>query len=179
LGGVNRPVGDQGKTRPGSTGFSSLIHGSLDRVFTLASQAANPDPGNFSGLEIVHGAGGTCAVAFQDVPINLGGGDLGMTRETPGRWDIGAGFEQVRRERTGFGPKENPPVCGNHPEIKCAQDSIWNAESWIVGSNVTPHDLHHEYIGSQPCPQDKVVSRRRLVEGVRSPGCGPAASKPV
>jgi hypothetical protein len=45
LGGVNRRVGDQGKTRPGTTDFGNLVHETLDRVFTLASQAVNLDMG--------------------------------------------------------------------------------------------------------------------------------------
>ena len=45
LGGVNRPVGDQGDTRPGITDFGNLVHETLDRVFTLASQAVNLDVG--------------------------------------------------------------------------------------------------------------------------------------
>lgn len=57
LEGVNRPVGDQGKTRYGNKDFSDLVHESLDRVLTLASQAVNLELGNFYGLEIVPGLG--------------------------------------------------------------------------------------------------------------------------
>jgi hypothetical protein len=45
LGGVNRPVGDQGKTRPGITDFGDFVHETLDKVIMLASQAINLDLG--------------------------------------------------------------------------------------------------------------------------------------
>jgi hypothetical protein len=39
LGGVNRPVGDQGKTRPGCTDFGALVHERFNNAIMLASQA--------------------------------------------------------------------------------------------------------------------------------------------
>jgi hypothetical protein len=44
-GGVNRPVDDQGKTRPENTDFGGLFYETLNRVFTLASQVVNLDLG--------------------------------------------------------------------------------------------------------------------------------------
>ena len=41
LGGVNRPVGDQGKKRPGSTDFGDLVHDEFYNSIVLASQAGN------------------------------------------------------------------------------------------------------------------------------------------
>lgn len=74
--GDNRPVGDEGDTRPGITVFGNLVHETLDRVFTLASQAANQDWENFSGLEIVQRTGRTCAGSFHDVEVNHGVGGV-------------------------------------------------------------------------------------------------------
>ena len=48
LGGVNRPVGDQGKKRPGSTEFDDLVHDEFYHSIVLASQAGNSGMEDFS-----------------------------------------------------------------------------------------------------------------------------------
>jgi hypothetical protein len=48
FGGISRPVGDQGDTRPGIADFDNLVHELLDRIFTLARQAGNLDLGRLS-----------------------------------------------------------------------------------------------------------------------------------
>ena len=48
LGGVNRPVGDQGKKRPESTDFGDLVHDEFYNSIVLASQAGNSGMEDFS-----------------------------------------------------------------------------------------------------------------------------------
>jgi hypothetical protein len=51
----NRPVGDQGETRPGITDFGNPIHETLDRVIMLVSQAINLDLAKFNHRKTDHG----------------------------------------------------------------------------------------------------------------------------
>ena len=91
LGGDTRPVGDQGKTRPGSTDFGVLVHERLNSAIMLASQAVNGRCGRVS--EIVQGAGSACAGTFHDVEVDHGSGDVGMAEKALDGADVGAGFE--------------------------------------------------------------------------------------
>jgi hypothetical protein len=79
LGGDTRPVGDQGKTRPGSTDFGVLVHDRLNSGIMLASKAVNGCCWGIS--EIVQGAGSSCTGLFHDVNVDHGGGDVGMTEK--------------------------------------------------------------------------------------------------
>jgi len=58
LRGVNRPVGDQGKRRPGSTDFGDLVHHTFLNPIVLASQAGNSGRGVFPGFGVEVGDGG-------------------------------------------------------------------------------------------------------------------------
>ena len=91
LGGDTRPVGDQGKTRPGSTDFGVLVHDRLNSWIMLASQAVNGCCWGIS--EIVQGAGSARARTFHDVEVNHGGGDVGVAEKALDGADVGAGFE--------------------------------------------------------------------------------------
>ena len=89
--GDTRPVGDQGKTRPGSTHFGVLVHDRLNSGNMLASKAVN---GCCLGIsEIVQGAVSARAQTFHDVEVNHGGGDVGMAEKALDSADVGARFE--------------------------------------------------------------------------------------
>ena len=91
FGGDTRPVGDQGKTRPGSTDFGVLVHDRLNSGIMLASQAVIRCCWRIS--EIVQGAGSARARTFHDMEVDHGGGDVGVAEETLNGADVGAGFE--------------------------------------------------------------------------------------
>ena len=91
FGGDTRPVGDQGKIRPGSTDFGFLVHDRLNSGIMLASQAVNGCCWGIS--EIVQGAGSARARTFHDVDLNHGGGDVGMAEKALDSAEVGAGFE--------------------------------------------------------------------------------------
>jgi hypothetical protein len=98
LGGDTRLVGYHGQKRPGSTDFGDLVHDGVCISVVLASQAVNLGVESFDGLEIVQWTGSTCARPLHDVQVDHGGGDVGMTEKALNGADVGAGFEQVRRE---------------------------------------------------------------------------------
>lgn len=90
FGGDTRPIGDQGKTRSGSTNFGVLVHDRLNSWIMLTSKAVN---GCCRGIpEIVQGAGSARARMFHDVEVNHGGGDVGMAEKALDSADVGAGF---------------------------------------------------------------------------------------
>ena len=87
-----------GDTRPGGKDLNDLVHGTLDRVFMLASQAVNLELGGFPrGLKMIQGAGS--AWTFYFVEVNHGGFGAGMSQEGLSRADIGAGLESMGGER--------------------------------------------------------------------------------